>query len=262
MILLLGNYYTTHYDREEEFEVKYGDWIPSKHRTRVRGKRAALPCRSGPQKSPQLDQGQEVVYHLEGRPQQDPGGQAGVQIPENYEGEDYNKEHSLVVPVMPDPVGLLRQMRQGGDECQGVGVGEFNQEQYQVPTQEPCARDQHKALHSAAQTKGENYGGDARNVLRDEYTTIEEDEGGGDNTAKETRVQPQKGRVQGYMTGKGGYSPQGPVTRLDPLVTSHKPEVAQTNCVEDIKNYVEVKSTEENFHIQLHQAVTASTWFQ
>ena len=64
------------------------------------------------------------------------------------------------------------------------------------------------------------------------------------------------------MTGKGGYSPQGPVTRLDPLVTSHKPEVAQTNCVEDIKNYVEVKSAEENVHIQLHQAVTASTWFQ
>ena len=263
MSLRLGNYYTTHYDREEEFEVKYGDWVPSKHRTRVRGKRAALPYKSGPQKSPQLDQGQEGVYHLEGRPQQDPGGQAGVQIPENYEGEDYNKEHSLVVLVMTDPAGLLLQVRGGGDEHRGVGVGEFNQEQYQVPTQEPCARDQHKALHSAAQTKGENYGGDARNVLRAEYTTIEEDEGGGDNTAKETLVQPQKGRVQGYMTGKGGYSPQGPVTRSDPLVTSHKPEVAQTNCVEeDIKNFVEVKSAEENFHVQLHQAVTASTWFQ
>ena len=245
MILRLGNYYTTHYDREEDFEVKYGDWVPGKHRIRVRGKRAALPYKPGPQKCLQIDQGGEGIHQLDDRPQQDPGGQAGAHIPENY-----------------DPAGLLLQVRQGGDECQGVGVGEFNQEQYQVPTQEPCAKDQHKALHSAAQKKGENYGGDARNVLRAEYTTIEEDEGGGDNTAKETRVQPQKGRVQGYMTGKGGYSPQGPVTRLDPLVTTHKPEVAQTNCVEDIKNYVEVKSTEENFHIQLHQAVTASTWFQ
>ena len=245
MILRLGNYYTTHYDREEDFEVKNGDWVPSKHRIRDRGKRAALPYKPGPQKCLQIDQGREGVHQLDDRPQQDPGGQAGAHIPENY-----------------DPAGLLLQVRQGGDECQGVGVGEFNQEQYQVPTQEPCARDQHKALHSAAQTKGENYGGDARNVLRDEYTTIEEDEGGGDNTAKETRAQPQEGRVQGYMTGKCGYSPQGPVTRLDPLVTSHKPEVAQTNGVEDIKNYVEVKSAEENFHIQLHQAVTASTWFQ
>ena len=208
MILCLGNYYTTHYDREEEFEVKYGDWVPSKHRTRVRGKRAALPYKPGPQKCLQLDQGREGVHQLDDQPQQDPGGQAGAHIPENYGGEFYNKEHSIVVPVMQDPAGLLLHVRGGGDEYRGVGVGEFSQQHYQVPTQEPCARDQHKARQSAVQTKGEHYGGDARNILIDAYITIEADEGGGDNTARETRVQPQEGRVQGYMTGKGGYSPR------------------------------------------------------
>ena len=66
MILRLGNYYTPHYDREEDFEVKYGDWVPGKHRIRVRGKRAAMPYKPGPQKCLQLDQGREGVYHLEG----------------------------------------------------------------------------------------------------------------------------------------------------------------------------------------------------
>ena len=128
MILRLGKYYTTHYDREEDFEVKYGGWVPSKHRIRVRGKRAALPYKPGPQKCLQLDQGREGVHQLDDRPQQDPGGQAGAHIPENYGGEFYNKEHSIVVPVMQDPAGLLLQVRGGGDEHRGVGVGEFSQQ--------------------------------------------------------------------------------------------------------------------------------------